>query len=85
MSDEDRKGLEHKLFSWIGWDEVDTATLQFYKVVLKVQIGKFPIGSTFECAIVSFDHSYVELYQDDCSWMYEVELKVGELISNSIM
>ena len=76
----ERQGLEQALFSWSSWDEVSSTTLQFYNVELKVAIGNFPIGKKFECAVMSFEHSYVQLYEDEFAYTFELEVKVGALL-----
>lgn len=43
--------LETQLFSWDGWDG-DQECMTFYDPILKVQIGKHPPGTKFDCATI---------------------------------
>jgi hypothetical protein len=42
---------ERGLFSYEGWDG-DAECMTFYNPVLKVQIGKYPIGTSFDSATI---------------------------------
>jgi len=59
------KGIEDQLFEWDGWQDDDTAAFTFYKVKLKVPMGKFPVGSEFLSAYVDYGRSLLALYVAD--------------------
>ncbi len=44
--------LEQELFTWSGWDG-DPECMIFYDATLIVPIGKFPVGTKFDWAIIS--------------------------------
>jgi hypothetical protein len=74
---DNHNGLELQLFEWEGWDEIDTLTLQFYKVVLKVPIGDFQVGHKFASAVLSGENSVLQLFEDDSDRLHEFELKLS--------
>ena len=63
--------LECQLFTWAGWDG-DQECMIFYKPILKVQIGKYPPGTTFDSATILFDKS---ILQFDNTGVWEVDAK----------
>lgn len=54
--------MEKQLFDWAGWDQADTAAFTFYKVKLKVQIGRHKPGKKFSMAFVDYEKGILELY-----------------------
>jgi hypothetical protein len=58
-------GLETTLFDWDGWDLVDTMCISFYNVVLKKEIGKYPIGTMFKHACIDFQTAKLSLGNKD--------------------
>jgi hypothetical protein len=72
--------LEQDLFSWAGWDEADIMSIQFYDVVLKVDIGKYKKGTKFEWACIDFQTSTLELGESaDKSEKFGLHLNIEDL------
>jgi hypothetical protein len=76
----DGETIECQLFSWDGWDG-DLDCMIFYKPVLKVQIGKYPPGTTFDSATILFDKS---ILQFDNTGEWELDEKGRKLHANNI-
>ncbi len=85
--------IEQELFDWNGWDG-DEECMIFYDAVLKVQIGKFPIGTKFACAVINHaesgsvlqfeDRGEVNEHGDAPSILrgeYKLHYRVGDVIS----
>ena len=70
-------GIENQLFTWESWDEVGTMSLQFCDVQLKVQIGDFPIGTKFDCAVFDSESEVLQLFDDKTKTRYEFPLMVS--------
>lgn len=78
----ERDTFEHQLFTWEGWDQLDTADLQFYDVTLTVQVGDHPAGTKFPVAFVLASQSMVVLMDDkDEEFAYELKLSVGDRLT----
>lgn len=60
-----RDALVKQLFSFEGWDTVDTMFYQFYNTVTKVSIGSFPAGTKFQTIAVNFSAGFIEVYDED--------------------
>jgi len=60
----DRDTLEHQLFAWENWDEVNTGDLQFYDVTLVSQVGEYPVGTKFPAAFFLNSQSLLVLVDD---------------------
>lgn len=74
----DRNGLEDQLFEWDGWDDNGIMCPQFYKVVLKVPVGSFPVGHTFPVAFLNGDKSTISFMdEEDKEHVFELNLSVG--------
>lgn len=43
--------MERELFTWSDWDG-DMECMTFYDAVLIKPIGKFPVGTKFDCATI---------------------------------
>jgi hypothetical protein len=54
--------LVETLISPDGWDDVDTMVFCFYKATLKVAIGEYPIGATFDCVVFNFEEGKLSFY-----------------------
>ena len=73
--------LEHQLFDWDGWDDNGLMNLQFYKVVLKVPVGPFPIGHKFPCCWLNGDTSTISFIDEqDKEHTFELFVSIGALI-----
>lgn len=74
--------LEGQIFDWSdGWDELDTAVLLFYTVVLRVPVGKFEAGTKFASAIMDCQKSMLVLIEkDETEHKFRLNLTVGEEI-----
>jgi hypothetical protein len=70
-------GIENQLFTWEKWEEVETMSLQFYEVVLKVQIGEFPVGTAFGCAVFDCNANLLQLFDEKKRTCYEFPLVVS--------
>lgn len=73
--------MENHLFEWEAYDEIGVAALNFYDCTLKVQIGKFVVGSIFSSIYVDFSQGLLAM----CDGEQEVAkfnllLSVGEEI-----
>jgi len=78
----DRDTLEHQLFTWDGWDEMQTGDLQFHDVTLIAQIGEHPAGTKFPAALFIGSQSMLVLMDDkDEEFAYDLSLKVGERLA----
>lgn len=66
--------MEKQLFDWDGWDEADTAHLQFYGVKLKVDIGEFKAGEEFDVATINFQTGDFQLIRDESIWEFKLKL-----------
>jgi hypothetical protein len=77
--------MEREFFDFDGWDG-DIECMTFYKVVLKQQIGKFPVGTQFSSASIVLRHSegdtVLQLHNKDGNVLAEFRLhyRVGEQI-----
>lgn len=77
-----RSGLEDALFSWDGWDDGGIMSPIFYKVVLKVPVGEFPVGHQFPCASINGDKSSISFMDDaDVEHHFELSLSVGQRLT----
>jgi hypothetical protein len=91
----DGETIECQLFTWAGWDG-DLDCMTFYNPILKVQIGKYPPGTTFDSATILFDKAILQ-FDDIGPWSvdekgrkthannipkgtYKLKLSVGETI-----
>lgn len=82
--------LENQLFAWKNWDG-DHECMIYYNPVLKVQIGKHPVGTKFDCATILFDKGVLQLFNNgpmvdgyaarNYVAEYKLNLTVGEVIS----
>jgi hypothetical protein len=52
--------LEDQVFEWDGWDG-DHECMIYYKVILKVQVGKYLPGTPFDSATIMFDTGILQL------------------------
>lgn len=52
--------LENQLFEWEDWDG-DHEMMTYYDPVLKVQIGKWPVGTKFSHATILFNKGVLQL------------------------
>lgn len=55
--------MEHDLFEWSAWDQMDDTLLQFYGCTLKVPIGRFNIGEMVPIIIVNFETGVLQLLE----------------------
>lgn len=54
------------LFDYVeGYDCVTDLGMQFYSVTLKVPVGPYKVGETFESVYVDFDEGVIALYRDN--------------------
>jgi hypothetical protein len=80
--------LEQQLFSWEGWDELETAVLQFSNCTLKVDVGEHLVGSKFDFIVFDMQSSKLALYMTtnnedaennlDEVGVYELKISVGD-------
>lgn len=78
----DRNGLEDQLFEWDGWDDNGFMCPQFYKVVLKVPVGSFPVGHKFPVCFLNGDKSTISFMdEDDKEHVFELNLSIGEQLT----
>lgn len=68
--------MENQLFDWNGWDQQDTMGFTFYNVVLKIKIGDFEPGTKFEVADISYEHGYLQLFNEEKHWDFKLKLVV---------
>lgn len=79
----ERISLENHLFTWDGWDENGIMSPMFYKVELKVPIGQFPVGHTFDVAVLDGEKSLITFIdEDETSHTFELGLTVGKSLSD---
>lgn len=52
--------MERDLFDWDNWDYGGEGTYIFYNPVLKVQMGMFPAGTSFNTAQVDYQNGVLE-------------------------
>jgi len=60
FSEPDENRIDTQLFSWDGWDG-DQECQTFYKPILKVQIGKHPVGTRFDNATILWTKGVLQL------------------------
>jgi len=72
--------MEKQLFDWEGWDDVDVACYQFYKVKLKVKIGNFEPNTEFDSAMVDYQKGLLCLYLKEESYDFHLTLNVVQTI-----
>lgn len=73
--------METELFTWQGFDEVSDNVLQFYEVILKVQIGSFLEGTRFDHAVLDYEEGFVTLVAGEVECKYKISFAVGELVT----
>lgn len=74
--------IEKQLFTWTGgWDQFDTAGFSFYDSTLKVPMGTFQTGDTFDVINVDYEHSKIQLVRDEQIWSYHLHLTIGKEIA----
>lgn len=84
MSDKN-KLIESQLFDWTGGlDQYEAAIFGFYDVTLKVAIGEFPVGSTFDSVTVGYENSTITLHRGDEEWKYQLNLQVSSLLNHTV-
>lgn len=86
----DSGSLETQLFSWDGWDG-DQECMMFYDPILKVQIGKHPVGTKFDCATILWTDGKLQFTNHGpmvnnhapiiYTAEYNLKLSVGETLS----
>lgn len=75
----ERDTLEHQLFTWEGWDQMDTADLQFHDVTLLVQVGEHVAGTKFPAAYLLGSQSMLVLMDDkDEEFAYNLKVSIGD-------
>lgn len=52
-------------FQFDGWDDVDTLTINHYKVNFTKDFGVFKQGETHSCIAVNFVEGWMEAYDED--------------------
>jgi hypothetical protein len=76
--------LEFQLFEWQGWDEDGPADLTFHDVVLKVPVGKFPVGAKFPEAVwIGSKSALILIDEDDTEHFFELKVSVGQELQES--
>lgn len=79
---EEQFGLEDSIFTWDGWDDGGIMNPIFYKVVLKVPVGEFPVGHQFPCACINGDKSSISFIDDaEVEHLFELKLSIGKLLT----
>lgn len=77
-----RVNLENQIFTWTGWDDIDTMVYQFYNPELLVQVGEFAPGTKFELAILNGDTSTISLMDENrVEHIFEIHLSIGRKIT----
>lgn len=71
--------MEKQLFDWDGWDDLGTASFQFYNAVLKVPMGEFSIGDKFDTVSVDFQTGEISLYRVGENPVFRGKLKLSLL------
>lgn len=57
--------MEKQLFDWDGFDQHDTVSFSFYKVILKVPIGEYKVGDSFDSAFMDYENGKLEFYSGE--------------------
>jgi len=70
------EGLETQLFSWDGWDLIDTGDFSFYDVTLKIKIGDYEVGTKFDAVAFMTSTSKLEFYDKNGQVMSTHKLKI---------
>jgi hypothetical protein len=79
-----RLGLECQLSDWDGWDDNGIMCPQFYKVVLRVPVGDFPVGHKFPVAFFNGDDSTITFCDEkDNHYTYGMLLTLGQKVEKS--
>lgn len=58
--------------SWVGWDEIDTASMIFYKPFWKEEIN-FPESDS---VVIDLDNLYIEGYNENGDVLFNKKIKV---------
>jgi len=53
--------MEQQLFTWQGWDKVDSFILRFDGICLIKKLGNLETGTVFDQAVVDFENGDLEL------------------------
>ena len=73
--------MEKQLFTWNGWDIMDTADFYFYGCELLVDIGEHKAGEKFKGIGVDYENGKLTLHlTDDVSEVYPLYLSVGNKV-----
>jgi len=75
--------MERELFDWKLWTPLDQAALDFERITLKKEIGRFPPGTQFDYAVIDLDDGTLELgYEQGEYFRFKLSFNVaGEIIS----
>lgn len=53
--------MERQLFTWQGWDKIDSFILRFDGICLIKKLGNLEVGTKFDVAVVDFENGDLEL------------------------
>lgn len=72
--------LEKQIFDWEEWEDGGAAYTVFHRVTLKVAVGRFPAGTKFDAASLSWESSKLYLMTDipEEEFVFPLTLTVGE-------
>lgn len=77
--------MEKELFDWKDWDG-DPESMTFYNVILKRQIGDFPVGTKFSSATILFTKGILQLWDyDSLANEFSLHYQVGEWKRKTLM
>lgn len=72
--------MEKNLFTWDGWDTIDTVVFQFYSCTLVCDIFEHKTGDSFDLILMNYDEGTITLQKGNKEWNYKLNLEVGECV-----
>ena len=49
-------------FSWMGWDQIDTLSFQFYDVIFTGRFGEIEAGYEFDLVFIDYESGTLEAW-----------------------
>jgi len=72
--------MEQKLFTWTGFDVLDTNCMQFYNCKLVVAFDNFAIGEGFDIIILDHEQGIMILRRNGVEYIYQLSYRIGARI-----
>lgn len=77
--------MEEELFSWEEWEDIDSGVTQYHNIILKVSVGKFPVGTKFDYAMIHIPNGQINFgnqinYANRKEYILKLHFRIGEPI-----